>query len=249
MRERTVVLTSATLTTSGTFDYVRSRLGLRRDAARADDFAAEERVLASPFDFGAQAALYLPDHIPDPREPHYLDAAQREITELIKITGGGAFVLCTSLRVMRALGERLARELDLPVLVQGSAPHVPLVERFRQQGDAALVARAEANAARNGIHNAEFMAQDLYGAGAALPKGHYDRILLDPPRSGVGPLLPVLGAQGAERLVYVSCNPRTLAQDAAQLVSRHGYALRAAGIMDMFPQTTHLESMALFELR
>jgi ATP-dependent DNA helicase DinG len=84
----------------------------------------------------------VPDKFPDPREPDYLDAAEREITELIRITGGGAFVLCTSLRVMRALGERLARELDLPVLVQGTAPHASLLERFRQHGDAVLVATA-----------------------------------------------------------------------------------------------------------
>lgn len=142
MRARAVVLTSATLTTSGTFDYVRSRLGIARDAAGTDHFAPQERILASPFDFGAQAALYIPEHFPDPREPHYLDAAEREITELIKITGGGAFVLCTSLRVMRALAERLARELDLPVLVQGTAPHASLLERFRQHGDAVLVATA-----------------------------------------------------------------------------------------------------------
>lgn len=132
LRSRAVVLTSATMTTSGTFDYVRSRLGI--------DFSPEERVLASPFDFAAQAALYVPERMPDPREPSYLDAAEREITELIRITGGGAFVLCTSLRVMRALADRLSRELPHPVLVQGTAPHANLLERFRQHGDAVLVA-------------------------------------------------------------------------------------------------------------
>jgi ATP-dependent DNA helicase DinG len=141
MRARGVVLTSATLTTSGTFDYVRSRLGISA-ADGIVDFAPEERMLASPFDFGAQAALYVPEDMPDPREPSYLDAAEREIVELIKITGGGAFVLCTSVRVMRALAERLRSALELPVLVQGSAPHVSLIERFREHGNAVLVATA-----------------------------------------------------------------------------------------------------------
>jgi ATP-dependent DNA helicase DinG len=131
-RAQGVVLTSATLTTTGNFDYVRARLGI--------DFAPEERILPSPFDFGMQAALYVPERMPDPREASYLDAAEAEITKLIEITGGGAFVLCTSLRMMRALADRLMVRTDLPVLVQNSAPHPVLLERFRKHGNAVLVA-------------------------------------------------------------------------------------------------------------
>ena len=70
--------------------------------------------------------------------------------------------------------------------------------------------------------------------------------LLDPPRTGAAELLPALAGVGARRIVYVSCHPGTLARDAGLLVSEHGYRLVAAGAMDMFPQTSHVESMALF---
>lgn len=131
-RAQGVVLTSATLATSGNFDYVRSRLGI--------DWKPEEKLLPSPFDFPKQAALYVPERMPDPREAGFLDAAEHETAALIEITGGGAFVLCTSLKVMRALAERLAKRLTHPVLVQGSAPHAVLLDRFRKHGDAVLVA-------------------------------------------------------------------------------------------------------------
>jgi 23S rRNA (uracil1939-C5)-methyltransferase len=74
----------------------------------------------------------------------------------------------------------------------------------------------------------------------------YDRILLDPPRSGAQELVRHLGRLGAERIVYVSCHPGSLARDAAVLVNEQGYSLAAAGVMDMFPHTAHVESMALF---
>jgi ATP-dependent DNA helicase DinG len=129
-----LVLTSATLSAEGSFAFLRSRLGI--------DFEPSELLLASPFDYPAQAALYLPEQLPDPREPTYLDAAQREIAELIALTDGGAFVLCTSNRVMRALGARLSEELGRLVLVQGEAPNAALLERFRSDGRAVLVATA-----------------------------------------------------------------------------------------------------------
>ena len=78
-------------------------------------------------------------------------------------------------------------------------------------------------------------------------KETFDRILLDPPRSGALEILPLLPRFGARRLVYVSCYPGTLARDAEALVHTHGYRLVAAGVMDMFPHTAHVESIALFE--
>jgi 23S rRNA (uracil1939-C5)-methyltransferase len=75
---------------------------------------------------------------------------------------------------------------------------------------------------------------------------HYNKILIDPPRSGAQELMPHLGKPGAERIVYVSCHPGSLARDAGILVNELGYKLAAAGVMDMFPHTTHVESMALF---
>lgn len=117
------------------------------------------------------------------------------------------------------------------------------------EGEAALVERARANAERNGLSNTEFITADLSQplTGQAWSQGHYDRVLLDPPRSGALAMMPVVAQLGAERVVYVSCHPATLARDAGELVHTHGYTLLGAGVMDMFPHTAHVESIALFE--
>jgi 23S rRNA (uracil1939-C5)-methyltransferase len=117
------------------------------------------------------------------------------------------------------------------------------------EGDAGLVARARANAARNAVVNTEFFTADLYGELTAEPwlNRRFDKALLDPPRSGAFEVLPLLPRTGVERIVYVSCYPGTLARDAGELVHRHGYRLVSAGVMDMFPHTAHVESIALFE--
>src|SRR5690606_19862420 len=110
------------------------------------------------------------------------------------------------------------------------------------------VARAARNAENNGLANVQTVLADLAGTGAegAWTREHFDLALLDPPRTGAAEVLPALAGTGARRIVYVSCHPGTLARDAGELVRRHGYRLDAAGIMDMFPQTSHVESMALF---
>jgi 23S rRNA (uracil1939-C5)-methyltransferase len=117
------------------------------------------------------------------------------------------------------------------------------------EGDAALVARARSNAARNGIGNAEFHAANLAAdlSQASWAKQPYERVLLDPPRAGAREVLPLIAASRPRRIVYVSCHAGTLARDAGILVQQHGYRLSAAGIMDMFPHTSHVESIALFE--
>ncbi len=129
---------------------------------------------------------------------------------------------------------------------------LPLARRAGQvvgvEGDEKLVQRARENALHNGITNAEFHAADLnlmmdyawFGRG-------FNKILLDPPRTGALEIVKRLPEFGASRIVYVSCNPATLARDAAELVHQHGYRMRSAGVMDMFPHTTHVESIALFE--
>jgi len=117
------------------------------------------------------------------------------------------------------------------------------------EGDAGLVARARANAEANGIGNAEFHVGDLAGdvRGSAWVRTEWDLMLLDPPRSGADELLKQLPRKSVHRVVYVSCHPASLARDAGTLVRQHGFRLEAAGVMDMFPHTAHVESIALFE--
>lgn len=114
------------------------------------------------------------------------------------------------------------------------------------EGDARLVARARANAQRLQL-SVEFLKADLFKPDPRdrWANARYDRVLLDPPRSGAAEVLPVLASRGAERIVYVSCHPATLARDVGRLVAEHGYRLHCAGVMDMFPHTAHIESMAL----
>ena len=117
------------------------------------------------------------------------------------------------------------------------------------EGDAGLVSRAVRNAARQGIGNVEYITADLAAPVMDAPwaTGRYDRVLLDPPRAGAREVLPVVGRCGASRVVYISCHPGSLARDAGLLVRDHGFRLVAAGVMDMFPHTIHVEAMAVFE--
>ncbi len=127
------------------------------------------------------------------------------------------------------------------------AAHVTGVE-----GDQAMVRRARKTAIENGIENTDYFACNLMGSEQELKsepwlKQSYDRILLDPPRSGAKEIIPHLGRLKAKRIVYVSCHPATLARDAGELTHTHGYTLLGAGVMDMFPHTAHVESIAVFE--
>ena len=117
------------------------------------------------------------------------------------------------------------------------------------EGEAGLVARATDNAARNGLGNVSFHTANLFADQRRAPWAceAWDKILLDPPRAGAAELLDYLPGKTVRRVVYVSCHPGSLARDAGTLVQRHGYRLAAAGVMDMFPHTAHVESIALFE--
>ena len=165
LRGGATLLTSATLSAAGSFQYVKARLGI--------DFEADELCVASPFDYPTQAALYLPRRLGDPRSAEFLDRASREILALIELTRGGAFVLCTSLRAMRELAARVtaalggrqpsaqlslddsaqasslaaegrggARGAGYAVLIQGDAPNAALLDSFRADGNAVLFATA-----------------------------------------------------------------------------------------------------------
>jgi len=125
------VLTSATLAVGGTFEYIRSRLGIG---------SAHELQLASEFDFRAQAVLYLPKSMPDPRAPGFVDAAARQIVEILRRTRGRAFVLFTSYANLRGVYALAERALEYPLLVQGSAPRSVLLRQFRATPNAVLLA-------------------------------------------------------------------------------------------------------------
>jgi 23S rRNA (uracil1939-C5)-methyltransferase len=118
------------------------------------------------------------------------------------------------------------------------------------EGSAELVRRATRNAEANGLAaSASFIERDLYrAAGDPLAGlGRFERMLLDPPRDGAIELVKSLPEEGPQRLVYVSCNPGTLARDAAVLTQTKGYRLSAAGVVNMFPHTSHIESIAVFD--
>ena len=119
------------------------------------------------------------------------------------------------------------------------------------EGDAGLIRRARENAAHNDLANVEFhaadLAEDLRGHTWMRHEPGFDRLLLDPPRSGADAVLKQLPLKGLKRIVYVSCHPASLARDAGFLVNERGWKLRAAGVMDMFPHTAHVESIAMFE--
>ena len=109
--------------------------------------------------------------------------------------------------------------------------------------------RAKENADRNGIANVEYHVANLLEDQRDTPwaRQRFDKILLDPPRSGAAAVFDYLPKKDCGRIVYVSCHPASLARDAGILVDRHGFKLKAAGVMDMFPHTAHVESIALFE--
>ena len=117
------------------------------------------------------------------------------------------------------------------------------------EGEHGLVERAAANAARNGIANAQFHVANLFEdqRNATWAREPWSKLLLDPPRAGADKVLDYLPHRETQRIVYVSCHPGSLARDAGILVQKHGFKLMSAGVMDMFPHTAHVESIALFE--
>ncbi len=117
------------------------------------------------------------------------------------------------------------------------------------EGDKGLVARGDANCKTNGVGEVAWFVADLFKPDAQAPylQGSFDLALIDPPRAGAIEIMPLLIAKKPKRILYVSCHPATLARDAEALTAG-GYTLAKAGAMDMFPHTSHVESMALFVL-
>jgi len=130
---------------------------------------------------------------------------------------------------------------------------LPLARRAARvitvEGEAGLVERARDNARINNACNITAYVENLFEppANPAWLAEPVDKVLIDPPRSGALEILDAVAATGARRIVYCSCHPATLARDAHELVHKHGYRLTHAGVMDMFPHTAHIESMAVFD--
>jgi ATP-dependent DNA helicase DinG len=130
-RMQATILTSATLSIGGSFDYIRSRLGVT---------TPRELLVPSEFDYARQAILYLPQRMPDPRSAAFAESAGREILEVVKRTEGRAFVLFTSYAVLRTVEAIAEAALGFPLLVQGSAPRSTLLQQFRTTPNAVLLA-------------------------------------------------------------------------------------------------------------
>jgi ATP-dependent DNA helicase DinG len=127
----TVVLTSATLTSAGSFDFMRSRLGVER---------AEELIAGSNYDYHEQSLLYLPPNMPDPRDAGFQQAAAGEIVKILNASRGRAFVLCTSYSQMEALREMVEFKIDFPILMQGEGSRSGILDKFRSTPNAVLFA-------------------------------------------------------------------------------------------------------------
>ena len=125
------VFVSATLTVGGSFQHFRARLGLDN---------ADELAVGSPFDYQRNARLYLPTDLPDPDQADFASAASLRAAELVRASGGGAFILCTSHRMLPIMRAAVERETTLQVLMQGDAPRTLLIDSFREHGSAVLVA-------------------------------------------------------------------------------------------------------------
>ncbi|MCI0665119.1 MAG: ATP-dependent DNA helicase, partial [Acidobacteria bacterium] len=129
----TVVMTSATLTSAGSFDFIKARLGVSESA---------ELIAESNYDFKTQALLYLPPKMPDPRDTTFAQAAAAEIINILNASRGRAFVLCTSNSQMQALRQLVEYKIDFPVLMQGEGSRSGILDRFRITPNAVLFATA-----------------------------------------------------------------------------------------------------------
>ncbi|HKW96414.1 MAG TPA: ATP-dependent DNA helicase [Bryobacteraceae bacterium] len=129
----TVVLTSATLAVAGSFDFTKKRLGLPY---------ARSLVVAGHFDYAKQALLYVPQHLPDPRDQAFTKMAADEIIRLLELSRGRAFVLFTSYQQMRLIYDRVSLEIEFPTLLQGTGPRSALLEEFRSTPNSVLFATA-----------------------------------------------------------------------------------------------------------
>lgn len=125
------VLTSATLAAGDSFDFIKSRLGIS---------SARELIIESPFDYSRQAILYLPERMPDPRSPEFLEASAEEIVRILEVSRGRAFVLFTSIAAMRDTYELVRKRIPFPAMIQGQGSKGGLLDRFRNTEGSVLFA-------------------------------------------------------------------------------------------------------------
>jgi 23S rRNA (uracil1939-C5)-methyltransferase len=221
------------------------------DAARLAAFAAahDVRLYLQPAGLDSVRELGPAGEPLHYRLPHFDLEMQFAPTDFIQVNGA----------VNVALVQRAVELLEL-------TPHASVLDLFcgignfslplargaaqvvGVEGDAALIERARGNAAHNRIANAEFRVADLAAPpDPAAPwfRHPYTHVLLDPPRTGAPAVLAAVARLAPQRLLYISCHPGSLARDLGVLVHEHGLTLLAAGVVDMFPHTAHVESLAL----
>ena len=230
-----------------------------------DPLTPEDEVLLKAFADKHHIQFWLQVKGPETAEPYYpLDAPELfyslpefnvtmpyRPTEFTQVNSGVNRILVR--RVMQMLdprpGERIADlfcglgNFTLPIARRGA-------DVLGVEGSLELVRRAQSNAVYNHISNASFMQANLFEVTpeSMAEMGHFDKMLIDPPRDGAAALVNAISeVNPPRRIVYVSCNPSTLARDADVLVHSKGYRLLAAGVVNMFPHTAHVESIALFE--
>jgi 23S rRNA (uracil1939-C5)-methyltransferase len=219
-----------------------------------------DRALLREFAVSTGVRVWLQPHGPDSAQPLHAEALVDLYYDLpefgVRITFRPADFTQVNPAVNRLLVSRAVRLLDprpgerVADLFCGIGNFtLPLATRGAQvigfEGSAPLVERARQNAAANGLV-AQFEVADLFAPSLAH-YGRFDKFLLDPPREGAISLVNALPDDWPRRIVYVSCDPATLARDADVLVHRKGFELSAAGVVNMFPHTAHVESIALFE--
>jgi 23S rRNA (uracil1939-C5)-methyltransferase len=224
------------------------------DEDRIRRFADEHGVAMYLQPGGPESAIpFHPVPMPEPeyRLPEFGVTMTFGPTEFTQVNAAVNRVLVS--RAVRLLepapGERIADlfcglgNFSLPIAKSGACV-------VGMEGSTALVERAALNAQRNGLgENCRFVRADLFKDAAAVlaREGPFQRVLIDPPRDGAMEVVKALPEPLPSRIVYVSCNPATLARDAGALVSMQGYELTAAGVVNMFPHTAHVESMAVFD--
>jgi len=221
------------------------------DVVRLEAFVAEHRVRL----FLQPAGLDSVRELGLPREPLYYRLPRFDLelqfapTDFIQVNAAvNEALVQRALELLELTPQAMVLDLycglgNFSLALARHAAQVVGVE-----GDAALVARARDNARHNGLVNAAFHVADLAATpDASLPwmQQSYSHVLLDPPRTGARQMLDAMARIAPQRLLYISCHPGTLSRDVGVLVQEHGFTLAAAGVVDMFPHTAHVESLAL----